>query len=709
MSKPRAAFDAAWREAQAALQRNDLRAALAAFQRCLAQRPDQSGLWLQTAVVAFRAGETGIALRLLREAALRWPSETGVRFHLGYLQELGGDAAAAAASYRAVLEHDPQHADALRNLAGLAQRGGDGVAAFALLQRLIALQPQDAALRVAAAELALRNGDAAQARVLAQSVVDAQPSQAAAWRVLAQAARQLRDLDAALPALHRALALSPDRAGLIADLGQAQIEAGEFDAGVATLNRAAALADPQQRTIEWLAALALPALMDSDDAIDAARERFAIQLERLHDELRLDTRAQIDAAYAAVCRVLPFSLHYQPRDNVALGTRFGELVQRVMTAAGGSLAQRPAAREITGRLRVAFVSAELRTHTITRYFARWLEELDPARFERWAFHCGAIVDATTAQLSAAVDVFRHVPLAPLDVAAQIRAAAPDVVVFLDVGMDPAMLALAALPLARRQYLAYGHPVTSGLGGFDGFLSAAALETAQAQAHYREPLILLPGLGALPRRPDVPPPPRAARHAAGPPQLLCAQSLVKLIPAFDRTLAQVAQHSGAQIAFFTGPAGLQPLERRFLARVSTAFTAAGLDPDRHLRLRPRTTYADYLAQLADADLVLDTPWFCGGATSLDTLHAGAPVVTWEGDYLRSRQTAGMLRLLGLPQAIATTQDEYVATAVGLLDDRAANDGLRAQSRERAPTLFEAGGGLDALAAVLGDGRVASPEP
>jgi protein O-GlcNAc transferase len=705
MSGTRAAFDAAWRDASQALARNDVRAALAPLQRCLELQPDQPQLWLQTAVTAFQAGDARLALTLLEDAARRWPGNVVLLFHLAYLQELGGDTTAASAAYRQVLALDPQHADALRNLAGMLLRDGDGIAAFALLERLIALCPQDVELQVSAAELALRNGDTATAQTLAQAAVDYAPQDAAALRVLARAARQRRDIDVALPVLQRAVAVTPDRAGLVADLGQAQIEAGDFVAGIETLERAVRLPDPQQRTIEWLAALSLPALMDSDDAMAATCERFAQQLERIHAELRLDTPAQIEAAYAAICRVLPFPLHYLPYDTRALGTRFGELVQRIARAAGGELAQPPASRARSGRLRVAFVSAELREHTITRYYGRWLTELDPLRFERLAFHCGNLHDATTVELAARVDGFRHVPLAPLAVAAAIREAAPDVVVLLDVGMDPAMHALAALPLAPRQYLAYGHPVSSGLAGFDGFLSGAALESADADAHYREPLIRLPGLGALPRRPSIQVP-APTRSANGVPRTLCVQNLGKLIPRFDATLARLAKETGARIGFFTGPAGVQPIERRFLARVAAAFSAHGVDPDRHLELRPRTAYADYLAQIAGADLILDTPWFCGGATSLDTCHVGAPVVTWEGEFLRSRQTAGMLRLLELPQAIATNEDEYLAAAVNLIDDVAANEMMRVQLRARAPKLFEAGDGLDALAAVLESGRIDS---
>ncbi|TDR45721.1 putative O-linked N-acetylglucosamine transferase (SPINDLY family) [Tahibacter aquaticus] len=697
---PRAAFEAAWAQAQAALQSGNAAAALPPLQQCLQLQPQQPGLWLQTAVSAFQAEQGGLARQLLQQAAQRWPQDTNIGFHFAYLCELGGDLATAVAQYRRTLEGDPNHAQSLHNLAGLLARNEQPAAALDLLQRLIELNPADAGLQVAAAELALQSGAAARARTLAGAALLLAADDAAALRVFAKAARHLGDLSTALPALQRALAMTPERAGLMADLGQTQIDAGDFAVGRRTLQQAATL-DPQRRTLDWLAALALPALPLSDDEIDASRADFAAQLERIHAELRLDTPAQIDGAYEAICRVLPFPLHYQPRDNCALGRRYGDLVQRVMQAAGGALGEAPVPRAEAQRLRVGFVSAELREHTVTRYFGRWLEQLDAQRFERHAWHCGAIVDATTQQIAQQVDFFQHAPFAPLQIAQRIRAAQLDVVVLLDVGMDAHMHALAALPLAPRQYLAYGHPVSSGLPGLSGFLSSERLESAGADGHYREPLLRLPGLGALPRQPRLQA--RASwqpRRAGAAPQLLCAQNLGKLIPAFDATLARIAAESGAQIAFYTGPAGMQPLEQRFLARIGSAFRDRGLDPDQHLLMRARTSYADYLDDLARADLVLDSPWFCGGATSLDACHVGVPVVTWEGEFLRSRQTAGMLRLLDLPGSIADNEDGYIARALELIDDAAANRDLREALRARAPRLFDAGAGLDALADLLG---------
>ena len=101
---------------------------------------------------------------------------------------------------------------------------------------------------------------------------------------------------------------------------------------------------------------------------------------------------------------------------------------------------------------------------------------------------------------------------------------------------------------------------------------------------------------------------------------------------------------------------------------------GVDFDRHFRIVPRRSYAEYLGGIAAADLVLDSIRFSGGSTSLDVLSVGTPLVTLEGDRMRGRQTAGMLRLLNVEELITTDADGYVDLAIALAADRPRRDDL-----------------------------------
>jgi protein O-GlcNAc transferase len=439
--------------------------------------------------------------------------------------------------------------------------------------------------------------------------------------------------------------------------------------------------------VRWMRALILPALYRDDAEIDSSRAQFAAGLDELQAGLKLDSPKSLHEALQAVSGVAPFHLHYQPRDNTDLQSRFGDLIARVMARAAPELVEKCAwhPRAHGGRVRVGIVSSHLMQHTVSRYFTALITGLDPQRFEVNVWYGGGTLDASTQFIASKVGAFVQTRGDALSVAREIRRAELDVLVYPEIGMDPRHQTLAALRLAPVQCVLYGHPATSGSVQIDYFLSGDALEPADGDKHYRERLVRLPGLGTRP----LPPPAPGNRdwfdtHAANAPLLLCLQSFIKLIPAFDTTLARIAQASGARIGFFTRN---PPLMRRFRERIEATFRAQGLDPEKHLDFLPVQTHADYLAGIARAPLVLDSPWFSGGGTSLDAFSVGTPVLAWEGTMARGRQTSGMLRMMGIDELIATGEDDYVAKAVALCRDPDQRMALRGRIRERKSRLFE----------------------
>ena len=57
-------------------------------------------------------------------------------------------------------------------------------------------------------------------------------------------------------------------------------------------------------------------------------------------------------------------------------------------------------------------------------------------------------------------------------------------------------------------------------------------------------------------------------------------------------------------------------------------------------------------------MLDSIGWSGGNTTLEAMAQDLPVVTFEGDLMRGRVSAGMLRMMGMPETVAATIDDYV---------------------------------------------------
>jgi CRISPR-associated protein Csy1 len=274
-------------------------------------------------------------------------------------------------------------------------------------------------------------------------------------------------------------------------------------------------------------------------------------------------------------------------------------------------------------------------------------------------------------------------------AATIQAARLDALLFPDVGIDPRTSLLAAMRLAPKQFAAWGHPETTGLGTIDAFISCAAMEGADAGSHYREPLLLLPGTGTEFLDPGQPA--ACTRADFGLPEdahvYLVPHVPPKLHPDGDAVFAQIAARDPRAILLLF--AFDRPVVREtMLRRVGAALAAAGADPARQLRVLPLLARERFLGLCSVCDVMLDTLHWSGGANTIDALRCRLPVVACPGPLMRGRQTLGMLQAIGLADQLAAGSASAMATlAVAIAGDRDRRAALATAIDQRLPVLFD----------------------
>lgn len=101
---------------------------------------------------------------------------------------------------------------------------------------------------------------------------------------------------------------------------------------------------------------------------------------------------------------------------------------------------------------------------------------------------------------------------------------------------------------------------------------------------------------------------------------------------------------------------------------------GVSADR-LIFTPRAEPADYLARLRLADLYLDTHPYNAGTVASDALRVGLPLLTLDGQSFVARMAGCLLTAIGLPELIAPTPEDYVVIAAGLARDPERHAALR----------------------------------
>ncbi|HSX58669.1 MAG TPA: hypothetical protein VLF18_00585, partial [Tahibacter sp.] len=477
----------------------------------------------------------------------------------------------------------------------------------------------------------------------------------------------------------RLLALQPDSPAALEQLGLALIGAQRTAAAVECFRRLRTIA-PQDRLAHWIEfhLPALPCFRDADERAGwlADFERGLTAFE--HDDV------DPAAAQRILGSVTSFALAYQDGALVDLHRRHAALVRRLLgRATGDAFVDMASRRIVRRRRRVGIVSSCLHQHSVTRAWAGALLALPRDDIELHVFHTGPRDDAMTQRFRARADRYAGGVERFATWAARLREADLDVLVFLDLGLDVVNQCLAALRHAPVQVSTWAHPVTSGAGTIDYFVSAQDAEPDDAAGHYSETLVRLPRLGGCFATPAEPVLPRSAGTRGT--RLVCAQNLHKLHPQHDALFGRILAGAPAATIDFMPAASAEQLEG-FRQRVHRNLAAFDIDPAR-VRIHPTLSAEAYRQVLADADLMLDTIGFSGGITTLDALWQQRPWLTLPGVCMRGRQSAAMLRRLGMDELVAPSADEFVARAIALAGSPERREALSLAIGERKRQLFD----------------------
>jgi predicted O-linked N-acetylglucosamine transferase (SPINDLY family) len=213
--------------------------------------------------------------------------------------------------------------------------------------------------------------------------------------------------------------------------------------------------------------------------------------------------------------------------------------------------------------------------------------------------------------------------------------------------------------------------------------------ASLRPFFDEALLLLPScffpvsplgsLAAVAQRPT--------RKRAGLPEdrpVLCSfNGPAKLDPpTFDAWTAILRRVPAAVLWLFDGGSP------RLRANLRREAAARGVEPER-LVFAGKVPYPEHLERYRLADLFLDSFTYSGGATVVDALRRGLPVLTRLGEAPMGRMGASVVRAAGLGELAAASSTAYVELAVEMLGcpDRLREFTERATRAREAAPLFD----------------------
>jgi predicted O-linked N-acetylglucosamine transferase (SPINDLY family) len=357
--------------------------------------------------------------------------------------------------------------------------------------------------------------------------------------------------------------------------------------------------------------------------------------------------------------------------------------------------RRNASIDLTGRrLRVGYVSSDLREHAIGYLMAELFELHDREKVEVFAYYCGVDPQGDlNARIRKAVEHWVDIDKMD-DATAARRVAADGIDVLVDVNglTRHARTGVFARRPAPVQVNWLGFPGSMGSPYHQYIIADDWIIPAEHEIYFSEKVVRLPCYQSNDRRRVVAE--RPTRAAVGLPEdafVFCCFNGAQKFTRFtvDRWLEILRRTPNSVLWLLEGEAEIN-------ARLQAYAEAGGVARDR-IVFAPKQANAFHLARYPLADLFLDTSPYGAHTTASDSLWMGVPVLTLSGRAFAARVCSSLVRAAGLPELICERSEDYVERAVELAASPAKLGKLKAKLENNRLTcdLFN----MDKLAACL----------
>ncbi|MCL6707223.1 hypothetical protein M8R20_09455 [Pseudomonas sp. R2.Fl] len=334
-----------------------------------------------------------------------------------------------------------------------------------------------------------------------------------------------------------------------------------------------------------------------------------------------------------------------------------------------SVVTRKPPRHKTGtgqRLRVGYVSSDLREHAVGFALCELLELHDKGNVEIFAYYSGENRpnDTTQNRMKAAVHTWRDITAAS-DVDAARQIVADEIDILIDVN--------GYTKHARTKIFAYRPaPVIVNFCGYPGTMASPYHQYMIADGHivppenevyYTEKVFRIGCNQPLDRKRPIAP--RPTRADVGLPEdafvYACFNGMQKITAkCFDRWMEILKATPGSILWLLIGDEDVNERLRKLAEQ-------AGVDPQR-LIFAKKTPNPLHLARIGLADLFLDTFPYGAHSTAADAITSGLPVLTMPGKSFASRFCTSIVAAAGVPELICTSPEDYVARAIAFEKDR-----------------------------------------
>lgn len=580
--------------------------------------------------------------------------------NLGNLYQRLGRHSEAIEQYEMATQLQPTFHAAYNNIGNVHLHEKNWELALNYFQRALDLASDNMQYKANMAAALTKMGKLSVAAQLLTDCVQTGGCAAQVYNNLASICLQQGSLSLARQHLQACLAANPEFVPAISNLASAYLKEGLSAETIALLEEKIPLCDERAELYDGLAN-AYRMQGDIDKAIDIFQQ--AITLE-----------PSMNAVYSNYLLTLNYAEDWRPREVFQAHLQWGQFVSDVCSwDAREGLAAKP-------RIRVGFLSPDLRLHSVSYFLAALFEHYSRDRFE---FVCYADVfaeDEVSERFRGWVDRWINVAgISDLALTKSLRDDQLDVLVDLTGHSANNRLMVFARQAAPIQISYLGYPNTTGLTTMHYRLTDACADPRESAEVHTEQLLYLQSsfLCYTPpaQLPDIDSCPVLDNGYV---TFGSFNNIAKLGPSVIQLWSEILLAVPASRLFLKSKSFSDSVVRE---RIMSAFEHHGVSGERLCFAEFKSTTDEHLRAYACVDIALDPFPYNGTTTTFEALVMGVPVITLRGDRHAARVGYSILHNLHSSDWVADGLDDYHRIAVEMAADLPRLQALRHALRER----------------------------
>lgn len=361
--------------------------------------------------------------------------------------------------------------------------------------------------------------------------------------------------------------------------------------------------------------------------------------------------------FTSLLFVMSHDASVSPAELIAAHQEYGHQVSQWVTSQQVTV-RHNVSNDPNRKLRIGFVSADLRQHPVSNFFLPFWDNLNRNHFELIAYSNSEKYDEVSEHFSKSAALWRTITgLSHAELAQQIAEDKIDILFDLSGHTTGTRLPMFGFKPAPVQITWLGYPGTSGLTQMDYRIVTPGFgKPGEMDDQHSEKLLYMPlqsFFAPSPLSPAINPLPALSNGYFTYGSFNRPKKLNNEVFALWAKILSRNVTAKLLIGFMD--------DEEMISRYRKKLCALGVQEDQ-LIFRRTTNLENYLRMHHEVDLLLDSFPYTGGTTTSHAVWMGVPTLSIAGATSASRQSVETMHIYGLQSFVVASQEEYLEKAV-----------------------------------------------